>query len=411
MSKNLPFFTIVALIILIVGGFVYYQKNYVAKYRWFEDYGKNSEQPYGLHLLYSAIKDGEQGTTIIYNQALHVLDTTAANMNFISVSPDADIDSVMADQLISFAAKGNNVFIASTYSPLKILRNFIPVGEYINNFRSVRDSNATITFAGEKPGSGKKFSFHFQFYKKRSLHYWKAYNNSYFQANLAPYGFDAFSYLNDTTVNCFVLQHGKGKIIVHSNPLLFTNYYLCTKEGLEHTNKLLSLLHNGPTYWYDGSYNSKYDYAEPHKNPLKLLFSHPYLKWGWYLFLANILLYLLFRSKREQRIIPLMPANNNASIEYTRAIGELYFRSKKHFYLVNELYTIFLAEVRNRYHIRTDIPQAELTEQISQRSGVGAESVQYLFKQFKLLRNRPDAELQELTDLYRHIEDFNKKRK
>ena len=83
MNNNRPFTIILILLVICVGGYVYYQKNYVPKYQWFETLEKNSDQPYGTSIFYSAITEGDQETTVINRYAFDLLDSSAENMNFI----------------------------------------------------------------------------------------------------------------------------------------------------------------------------------------------------------------------------------------------------------------------------------------------------------------------------------------
>jgi hypothetical protein len=192
---------------------------------------------------------------------------------------------------------------------------------------------------------------------------------------------------------------------------LFTNFSLCRQDGYLHANNFLAQLHKGSTYWEDPHLRSNSSgMVSAHNNPLQLLFSHPHLKWGWYVFLAAVVLYLVFRSKREQRIIPLMPVNANSSIEYTKAIGTLYFKNKGHHHIANEMYIIFLSEVRSRYNISTDMAEEELTDQLSLRSGLSKRVLASLFKKFGKARQNEAGE-NDLLNLYDAIEYYHKKRK
>src|SRR5688572_13359389 len=113
MSKSLIVFSL--LIVLLVAAFIYYKNTYFPKYNWSPDYRINSEQPYGLKLFYSTIKN-DHTTTIVYNQSYHVLDTNSTNSNFVFVGEDFYIDSAAASAIIKFVEKGNNVLISSNYS-------------------------------------------------------------------------------------------------------------------------------------------------------------------------------------------------------------------------------------------------------------------------------------------------------
>ena len=71
-----------------------------------------------------------------------------------------------------------------------------------------------------------------------------------------------------------------------------------------------------------------------------------------------------------------MPKNTNTTIEYTKAVGVLYFQKKEHKNIANEMYTIYLAEVRARYHITTNVEEKELIEKISKRSEIKKEDIE-----------------------------------
>jgi len=396
---------------MVIAAFVYYKNTYFPKYNWNPEYTTSSEQPYGLKLFYSTVKKN-QTTTILYNQAYHLLDTNQTDGNFIFVGDDFYIDSVAALCLLKYVEKGNCALISSNYSPLEVLRNFVPLGDSIFPFSEKRDSVIDVDFTKDTVPFPKKIKFHYQSFKDAVGTYWSLYSTKYFIDTLLSYRFIPISTLNDSGINAFYIKHGKGKVIVHANPTLFTNYYMVHQNGFEHANNMLSKLHKGPTYWDDHTKVQNKDSRSTHVNPLKFLFSHPYLKWAWYLFLITIILYLVFRSKREQRIIPLMPVNINASVEYTKAIGTLYFQSKGHTHIANEMYILFLADIRARYNLSTDMPELELVEILSIRSGIDKAVLYNLFKKFKFMRSTAEAKsADDVIDLHNSLDNYYKKRK
>lgn len=415
MNRNRGLLIFILIVVAGIIAFVYYKNNYFPKYNWFKNYDKNNEQPYGLNLFYKILEEKSKGSTLLHNESYDTIDTNETNSNLIFVGDDFYVDSLTAVDLLRYAERGNCIFIASNYCPLEIARSFVPIGDSIFGFKSNFDSLITVNFNDKKLPYPEELIFHHQYLKDTVGTYWSIYRNRYFNDTLTNYDFIPLSFINDSNVNSFYVLHGKGKIIFHSNPILFTNYYMIRENGFKHTNNFLSLFNNGHLYW-DDQYNNQYnsddgdDPSNPN-NPLKFLFSHPYLKIAWYLFLATILLYLIFRSKREQRIIPILPVNTNASIEFTKAIGTLYFQSKERHHIVNEMYFIFLSEIRSRYFLATDIPDAELIEQLTLKSGIDKTTLYDLFRQFRYLRSYPEATNNEIMKLYDSIEKYHKKRK
>ena len=392
--------------------YIRFKKDYAARYNWTANYKRTNDQPYGTKLFYSFLKERKEGSKLITNQDYSVLDTSLRNTNFICMSTEFECDSVAAMHLLRYAEKGNKVFLAVDVSPTELLRYFVPRGDSIMGFVTRRDSVVKLYFPDDLPYPGK-IDLHYKVLKDTIGYNWGFYSHKYFRDTLSNWGFVSFSHFADSAVNSFYIDHGKGRIVVHANPILFTNYYFVRRSGFRHANNMLSQLDTGTVYWDEPSnnYSGQGNHQGDANNPLTFLFSDHRLRWAWYLFISTVILYLVFRSKREQRIIPLMPVNSNSSIEYTRAIGTLYFQSKGHHHIASEMYHVFLAEVRSRYFITTDIPEDQLIDQLSQRSGIEKTFLFHLFKQFSNLRNNEDASGDELIGLYNTIDSYHKKRK
>ncbi|MBL7932034.1 MAG: DUF4350 domain-containing protein [Bacteroidia bacterium] len=411
-KKSVPIIVFIAVIIISIAAFIFIRSNISPKYNWNENYSRNSEQPYGLKLFYTVLKQQEFPLTILYNRNYHLLDTNRSNGNLIYIGFEYQPDSADIKRMMKFVEKGNRVFIASDYVPIKILVEFVPQGDSIYGCKTIRDSIVYLTYANNDLPFPARERFNYQNGKDTVATYWAVYNNSYFKRLHNDFNFQALSFLNDTNICAFYINHGKGRFYFHTTPVFFTNYYLAQQKGYTHAANMLSLMRNGPVYWDEpDSYKPGTDSDSPGKSPLKFLFSHPYLRWAWYLLLFTIFLYLVFRSKREQRIIPLMPLNVNTTIEYVKAIGTLYFKSSEQRYIANEMYIVFLSDIRGRYNLATNVPESELVDQLAIRSGINKRIIENLFKKFKRLRSESSADGDDLVDLYNAIENYNKKRK
>lgn len=410
--RNATLVIFLLVVIIVVGGFIYYKNNYLPKYRWSHNYQRNNDQPYGLSLFNKLVK--QKAGQVIAMQGLDYqkLDTATAGSNLLFVQEQFSADSSDAAMILQYAAKGNRVLIATDYSPVEILRTFVPVGDSIVGFSYRADSMVTVSFTQENLPYKGKLNFHHRFLKDTTTAEWSYYRKSYMLDTLSAWDFEPISILDDSCVNAFYLNVGKGRIVIHCNPLLFTNFYLSTNEGFLHCNNFLSFLQHGPVYWME-PWNGYPDSSAEREvnNPLRFLFSHPHLKWGWYVFLIAVLLYLFFRSKRRQRIIPLMPVNVNTSIEYTKAIGSLYFQKRSHRQIASEMHLIFLAEIRSRYNIPTDVPDEELAAQLHLRSGLSTQALNNLLKQFRQIHKNDSVTESELIRLHDAVDYYHKKRK
>ena len=412
MNKNV----VVILFIVIVGGgiaaLVAYGRQFTPKYKWEQELNKKSEEPYGLSLFYEVLDKQDQDLTPITKDIIEELDTTLTNTNFVSIANFLYLDSLEVDHLLKYAENGNNVFLAADGAPIEMLRRFFFESDTVANYDYSYDSTVTVNFEHKGLPFDESLGFHFQYLKDTSKTQWAGYKEAYFNKSFDKYGFDVFSRIRGNVVSCFYIQHGDGKIYFNATPLLFSNYYVVQKNGFKYLNNTLSTFNDGEIFWDETSLNSPYDNggASAKNNPLQLLFSHYTLRWGWYLFLITVCLYLLFRSKREQRIIPLMPKNTNTTIAYTKAVGVLYFQKKEHKNIANEMYTIFLSDIRNRYYFDTNVEEKELIQRISDRSEIQKEDIENLFKQFRKIRFSPIANAKDLIKLHQTIEEYHNKR-
>jgi hypothetical protein len=409
---------VVFLLILLVGGgiaaFVFYMKAHSPKYKWDKVYNKKNDQPYGLKYIYQLLNNQTTDMRLVNVYEFDKLDTTISNSNLISIDSYAELDSANITYLLNYVQKGNNAFISSDDLPTYLLDIILPSVDSLEDYGYHYGDSITVHYAPSKVPYPEKIRFYHQFLKTTSSTSWSGIHVNDFNTILSPYVVTPISYFNDTLINCYYVQYGKGKVIIHSNPILFTNYNIIQKNGFKNMNNIFSYLNNGPIYWSESEYSSLDNNENSSgygSNPLKFLFSHYTLKTGWYVFLASVLLFLLFRSKREQRIIPVLYKNKNTSIEYAKAVGSLYYQKKAHSQVANELYNIFLSDIRSRYNTSTSFKEEELIEHISKRTEVKKEIVADLFKSFKDVKYNINATSKELIVLYKAIENFNNLKK
>lgn len=407
MNRNVVVILFIAVLVGVISVFYYYIKQYSPKYSWTENYKRINDQPYGLKVFYELLEE-ENDITVIKSAFNDKLDTSVTNSSYIVFGNHLYIDSLRAVHILKFVKNGNSALIASNGAPLEITRMLLPETDTIRGYDFPLDSLVMISFKNKSPE--EKLSLHYQFLKDTLSCYWGVYDTVYFNDTLSNYEFEAVSFLNNK-VNCYSFNWGKGKVIIHSNPILFTNYNIIQKDGFKNINKILSNLNSGAIYWDEISQKPAYEFNQnglPTGNPLQFLFSHYTLRWGWYLFLITILIYLLFRTKREQRIIPILPKNINSTIEYTKAIGVLYFQKGQHKLIANEMHLILLADLRSRYNIVTTIEEPELISQVSVKSGIKEDVITKLFRHFRKVRFSPMANSKDLINLHNAVEFYYK---
>lgn len=216
------------------------------------------------------------------------------------------------------------------------------------------------------------------------------------------------------------LRVGEGYFYFHTNPIMFTNMYLVDSVGFEYSNYVFAHIADRTVYWDRQSIvlpsrreaSRKVLPKVAAQSPLEYIFAQPALRWSWYMALALGLIYVLFGAKRRQRIIPILETNRNTSLEFIETIGQLYFQQQDHRSIIKKQMHLFLAHMRQRYHLVTRDMDERLIDRIAVRARVDRKIVNDIFVEYNRLRQlmqKPHAEVtaQMLNNFYLLIERFH----
>jgi hypothetical protein len=270
------------------------------------------------------------------------------------------------------------------------------------------DSVVEINFT--HPSFKKKYNFNYAYINKHdSIEYgWQYFDTS--NINKSSIGCTSLGFIKNDKINFITIKYGKGMFYLHANPIVFANYNLLSEKKINYAELTLSHLPNTQTYYdeYSKKYNGSNNAFNNSESPMKYIFSQPELKWAYYLVVALLLLFILFRAKRKQKIIPVLKSNTNTSLEYVQTIGHLYFQTGEHKKIALQKMKVFLAFVRSRYRIQTQYLDAGFSQQLSLKSRIPIVSVNEIIERYKFLENLSTADEQILTDFYQSIENFYK---
>jgi Domain of unknown function (DUF4350) len=411
MSKKTPILILFVTILLVVVFFLMGANG--KKYNWNEHYRPGSKDPYGTWLVQNLLNDYFPGHSFstINGDLSAPLPTGEAGSNYFFLGAWMPLDSARTDQLLRFVEAGNTAFIASQTIPFHLLDSIsrgecftftnweereyteaeldslIEAGDaedygeeslkdtvredeyhdpaldevpYYEEGYAVYDPAASLNF--NHPSLRKKDGYPFTFlYKNQPAEY----NWEYLPPQLFCTGqtvFATLGTLNDSLPVFAKAAYGKGTFFLHTTPVAFANINLVDSAGLEYAEKALSHIPAGDIYWDDTRLQFP-DYSPTRslwrEGPLKYVLSQPALAWAWYLLLGMAVLFLIFRAKRRQRIIPVLEQNTNTSLEFIGTIGRLTFLQSNHKQLSLQKMRLFLGFVRERY----SLPTKDLNEQ------------------------------------------------
>ena len=206
--------------------------------------------------------------------------------------------------------------------------------------------------------------------------------------------------------NFIRMNYGEGVIYLHSNPMAFTNFFLLDSVNGDYYQKALSFLPPDANVVWDEYLKSG---AEGQQTLFRVIFRYPALKWAYILLILGAILYVLFRTKREQRPIPEIRPLENRTLEFVSVVSSLYYKQRDHVAIANKRINSFLEEVRYNYKLRTEELDSSFIDLLSERSGVARGSVEGLI--FLIIRIRKTEHMDEdqLRELVRYIELFKTK--
>lgn len=198
---------------------------------------------------------------------------------------------------------------------------------------------------------------------------------------------------------------GKGAIYFHSVPLAFTNYYLLPQNNSGYISRCFSYLPVAPVYW-DEYYKVGRQGAG---TPIRVLLQTPALKTALVLTLALVLVYMLFQSKRRQRIIPVIKPFENSTLQFVGTVARLYYNRGEHTSLAKKKTMYFMERLRIRYQTPIDWVSEDSIQAVSARSGVNEAGTRTVFRFSHHLRMATHVTEKELIDYNKLVEEFWKK--
>jgi hypothetical protein len=169
--------------------------------------------------------------------------------------------------------------------------------------------------------------------------------------------------------------------------------------------KAFSYLPAQPTYWDE--YQKQGRFNENEKSLLRYIYKQPALTWAYFIGLVGLVLYALFAGKRTQRVIPVVELPKNTSLEFVKTVGRMYFQQNDHDNVARKKIQYFLADLRERYLMNTQVLDTEFTETLARKSGVPLEETQDLVRILSQAQRAVSLSEYDLLTINAAIENFN----
>jgi len=426
-NKKIPLVLGVIAILLLV--FFIITRNQNPRYSWQEDY-EEEKKPYGTYVIYELLKRyypnqtfHEINTGIIEDlPAPDSLDTDKVS-SYVFIGEGLFLDSLELDRVLDFVAAGNNVFMSSKDIPFQLKTSVFEelCSDYwFYNYPVVYDTTALLNFKHPEFAAASPYPYTYISHHKVRDYRWHYVESSYFCEEY--YSPVALGNMNDSLVNFYKIGYGQGDFYFHTTPLAFSNIQLLDSSAVAYAAQVFSHLPEGDIYWDETSRlplgiarsldrnnrDGAMDRGLSNEGPLSFILSQPPLAWAWYTGLSLAFLFLIFQSRRKQRIIPVAKPNKNTSLEFINTIGLMYFYQGNHRKLSLKKMNLFLSYIRNRYYLETKELNTDFVNRLSAKSDIPKVIIDKILLFYKNINSSAFVSEKTLIEFHTEMEKFYK---
>jgi hypothetical protein len=421
MSQRSLILVILLVTALLFGVFTYFydanKRFNWSESNWFQrSYSESSDQPYGTlmaHRLLESYFDDHRLTDINRSVAEQLVLDEGGKSNYFFVGEAMFMDSLALDRLLHFVQLGNTAFLSVKALP-EALRDTLLSQDCLESSSDQLIYTLVANQAQLKVQEpAAKGNFEFAVRNVAESYDWHHFDPDLFctQQNAQVLG-----YIEEQRPNFVAAPFGSGRFLLHTNPIVFSNYNMLRLEARPYISAVLSHLEQGPIYWDAASRAPSDD--QPRTHPLAYILQQRSLAWAWYLLASLGLVWVIFGGKRRQRPIPILPKNENTSYEFIQTIADLHFRKKSYRGQCIQSMRLFLAQIRERYNLQAWVePETNLVRmdasfypRLARLSQVTEADIRKMFTQYEnCIRYEPNENM--MVELYLTLEEFLKKAK
>ncbi|AEV98360.1 hypothetical protein A4D02_22590 [Niastella koreensis] len=326
------------------------------------------------------------------------------SVNYIIINNQVIPDENEVNALLNLVGKGQHVFISAFTISEALLDSLHLHPAY---YSSVFNTDDSLTVSVDNPIT--KDSLSFTYPGKAMDNYFVKVDSSI--TNIL--GRDKFGHPNYVSFN----YDGGGSLYIHLAPMAFTNFFLLHKNNKAYYDNALSYLPKSSSVirWDEYFRYHTASNSDGSAGGGKGLF--PTLDWinkqqglksALPLLLVLMLIIYLFESKRKQRIIPVIVPLQNASVDFVKTVGRLYFQRHDNKNLALKMTVHFQDHVRSRYGIRAALNDPEFEKKLAWKTGYNVNNIKNLLFFMNSLQDMHDVTDAALIDFNRKLEHFYK---
>ena len=419
---NKKIFIIIAIILAIltlIAATVFEIKE-VAAYNWRSQYNFDKKEPLDAFVFAEMLNVKYGDDKVEHKETETELDTINSNTLYINIGSTISFNSDEKEELREFIAAGNKAILLGEDIDFDITA----VEYEYDSLKQIYEIDTTAekyaTSIGYEVASFTDTIFHFDYTPFDSAQHRYSYINTNHDLNgsqkksfnhlykFAAFDYESLAYTKDSLTFFCKVPLGEGALYIHTVPSLFTNIGTEQEYYLDHFNYVFSQLTADKVILEKANPFANLFESGRKNSPLEYILSIPALSWAYYLLVLTLILFVIFRGKRTQRVIPTIQENKNTSMDYIKTLSTLYQNQGQNTKLVNHIRDGFFHRIKSKYYL--DNSDELFIDKLAAKSKIEKQEIENLVHKLTSKRGSTISDNQ-LIILHKQIESFYHKAK
>lgn len=388
----------IVLFALLVVAYFYLQSHRPRPLDWTPSFSSYDKIPYGTYVLFHELEKIFPGQPPeIVDEAPY--DHTNQNLGegevYLLIAGAAPLSPTDLKALLKYVERGNTLFLATTQMGRPLMDTLkIKIGGLANPFSQLDTGGVNLVNPALR--SSKPYLME------------GAMLNGYFSrtdsTKVTLLGTD-----REGNANYIRMKWGQGWLYLHTAPAAFTNFFMLSDNNADYVSKALSYLPEHPTGLYWDEYYKPKRRSDQSQGALSVIHEKKNLKFAFWMVIGGIILFLIFQTRRRQRIIPILKPHGNDTLEFVETVSRVYFNQNTHISIAHKKILYWQEFLRSRYGIMaSEMTAADFPATLAHRSGLSPEFINELMGMVRFIRSTGSITAPELTKINSQIDKFYK---
>lgn len=390
---------LIGLFVFLLLFIFYLEANSPEPLDWAPSYQREAKIPLGTQVFFDQLEESDFNYEINKRPLFELISRENDTLKTLFlVNNYIPIQGAERDSLLEWVGKGNTLFMATSTAPALLDTLEIKISGLLLDDRIEYKPLLSLANQSFDIGSEKIF--------ERSQNYFpyiKEIDTSETTV-LGQFRPDNDSLSDEKQLNFIKLPFEEGEIFVHTMPEVFSNHFLLTQDNGRYTSAVMRYFDSSQPLIWDAYYKTGRDAID---SPLHYLLNDKYLKITYYLLLISLLIFIIFEGKRKQKAIKVVEPVQNKSYEYVRTIADMYLDKRNHKKIAMLKIDLFLAKIRQNYHLPTQEIDQLFIKNLAFKSGQTEEEIINTFKYIERINSLESISKKDLILLEEYLNPYH----